>query len=78
MQKPFAIAIDSNDKVYLSELSQDRVKIFKVDGEYEKSFGAKGTEEGQFRDIGSISFNGSHNTMIISDSFNNRLQIFNV
>ena len=77
LQSPFAVAIDNMQKVYVSELNRDQVKIFQADGKYMHSFGAKGTEEGQFRDIRSICFDGN-DTMIISDSLNNRLQLFNL
>ena len=75
LQDPFAIATDRKDKVYVSELNRDQVKIFQANGKYVHSFGEKGTEEGQFRDIGSICFD-ENTTMIISDSLNNRLQLF--
>ena len=75
LRNPFATAIDNKQQVYVSQLNQHHVKIFQADGKYMHSFGAKGTEGGQFRDIRSICFDGN-DTVIISDSLNNRLQLF--
>ena len=76
LENPYAIALDSNDTVYVSELELNCVSMFTSQGEYVTSFGEKGRMPGQFNEIRSI-YSDKDSSIIMSDSYNANLQIFN-
>ena len=75
LQKPFAIAIDSSNTVYVSGLDRNCVCVFTSQGEYITSFGTEGAEEGQFDYVKGLSVD-QNDSIIVSDHYNGRLQIF--
>ena len=75
LNSPWAIAIDSSNTVYVSEDGPYCVSVFTSQGDYITTFGGRGSEEGQFREIFGLSINNS-DSIIASDRDNGRLQIY--
>ena len=75
LEGPFAIAIDNSNTVYVSEWKRHCVSVFTSQGEYITSFGTKGNKKGQLNEIRGLYVDQS-NYIIVSDSGNNRLQMF--
>ena len=61
--------------MYVSEWGNNRISIFSADGEFIKSFGSKGNGHGQFNEPNEI-FLDKIGTVYVSDTWNNRIQIF--
>ncbi len=49
LNEPRGIAIDSSDRVYVSEWGKHRVSVFTSDGQFVTSFGSEGEGPGQFQ-----------------------------
>ena len=72
---PSAIAINSDDVVYVTEQINNRVSIFKTDGTFLTSFGTHGNRKGQFTNPNGIAVD-MDGFVYISDYGNGRIQIF--
>ncbi len=68
------VTIDSDDMVYVTESDNHRVSVLTSQGQFVRSFGARGTQPGQFRGPLGITLN-KHGLLYISDTDNGRLQI---
>ena len=84
LSRPWAIAIDSSNTVYVSENGQHNseeeyeqhcVSVFTSQGHYITTFGGEGSEEGLFKKIFGL-FIDDNDTIIVSDQENGRLQIY--
>ena len=76
LERPFAIAIDSADNVYVSERDKHCITMFNSDAQYVSSFGSKGKGEGQFNGIYGLCFDEFNSSLFVSDHFNNRVLRF--
>lgn len=72
---PSAIAIDSQDQVYVADEGLQRVSIFSKDGEFLSKWGIKGSEPGQLEYPSSLAFDADDN-LWLTDSGNHRVQKF--
>ncbi len=76
---PSDIAMDKNNNFYITDTGNNRIQIWKreASGGYDfvSSFGSKGTAQGRFYGPNSI-FIDKNNYIYISDTGNNRVQIF--
>ena len=72
---PSSIAIDSEDRVYVSDEGLQRVTIFDKDGKFLDKWGEKGSGEGQLEYPSSIAFDADDN-LYMTDSGNHRVQKF--
>lgn len=75
LEDPDGIAIDSNDVVYITEYSNDRVSIFTNNGKFIKTFGTRGSEQAQFDWPCGITVDKNGN-IYVCDVNNLRLQVF--
>ena len=75
MNYPAGIHIDSDDTVYVVELSNDRVSVFTHEGKFLTSFGSGGDGPGQFANPRGITMD-INGIIYVSDTNNNRIQIF--
>ena len=73
LTEPYAIAVDSSNIVYVSETNS--ISMFTTNGDYIRSFGEMGKEEGQFNRIRGLHFD-SDDFLLVSDAGNARLQFF--
>lgn len=53
---PRQYLVDSDENIYISESSDQVIKVFSPDGEYIKTIGAKGDGPGEFQSIGYLGF----------------------
>ena len=72
---PTGICIDSNNVVYITELGNNRISVFTINGKFLTSFGTKGNEEGQFVDPRGIAMD-KDGFVYVSDQKNDRIQVF--
>ena len=66
--------MDSDDLVYVGKWWSNRVSVFTSEGEFLKSFGSKGSKQGQFNGPCGIAVDGG--AVYVSDCRNNRVQVF--
>jgi tripartite motif-containing protein 71 len=71
-----AVAIDSNDNIYVSEGREfPRIQKFDSNGNFITSWGSEGEEDGQFKEEHGINFDSLGN-IYVADSYNSRIQKF--
>ncbi len=69
------IAINSNDDIYVSDISQNRVQKFNSAGVYLSQFGTSGNDDGEFSGAYDVAID-SLDAIYVTDSQNNRVQKF--
>ena len=71
---PWGIAVNGKDKIAVADTGNHRIQIFLADGTHLRSFGSRGSQQGQFSCPRGKTF--YNNNIIVSDTYNNRIQIF--
>ena len=61
--------------VYVTEMNNDRVSIFTTEGKFLRSFGTRGSGQGQFNEPHGITID-KRGLIYVSDHENDRLQVF--
>lgn len=75
--RPADVAFDSADNIYVADgYGNSRVVKFDKDGNFEKTWGTKGSGPGQFNLVHNIAVD-SKNTVYVIDRENRRIQLFN-
>lgn len=72
---PTALALDSQENLYLSDDFLQRITIFDGEGNFKTRWGAKGNGDGEFDGPSGIVFDSDDN-MLLVDHRNNRVQKF--
>ena len=72
---PLNVAVDANDNIWATDVSNHCIKQFTSSGTYVKQFGSFGTGNGQFKGPSGIAIDGSGN-LYITDINNHRIQKF--
>ena len=72
---PMAIALDSNENIYVSDENQHRITVLDKDGQFLTKWGEAGSEEGQLRGPSGLAVDGEGNVYVV-DSQNHRVQKF--
>ena len=72
---PVAIAMDKDEKIYVSDEALQRISIFNKEGQYLGKWGVKGAAPGEFDRPAGIAFDGDDNLLVV-DGLNNRVQKF--
>ena len=70
---PCSIAIDRDEKVYVSDSALHRISIFDSRGTYLAKWGTEGESDGQFNRPAGIAFDRDDNLLVV-DALNNRVQ----
>ncbi len=73
---PIAMAVDSQQRVYVTDEHLHRVTVFDLDGNFIKQWGELGTDPGQMNAPGGIAICGE-DTIYVVEQRNNRVQRFN-
>ena len=75
--EPVDVSIGLNDQIVVLDYSQycRRVVILNKEGELIKSFGSKGSEDGQFKSPCGVDVD-EEGRIIVCDTFNHRIQVF--
>jgi RHS repeat-associated protein len=76
-KRPYALAMDVSNDVFVADTKNNRVQEFSSSGEYVRQFGVKGTENGQLKEPYGIAVDGKGN-LWIADTENSRVQEFSV
>lgn len=74
--KPKGLAIDKKNRVFISDVMFDNIQIFSKIGEFLYFFGEPGKETGQFWMPSDIDVFNSK--IFVADTYNKRIQIFNI
>lgn len=77
LMEPLAVAVDSDDNIYVSDLRNHKVHIFSSKGIHLRSFGGAGNQPGEFSGPAGIAINPRTQDILVCDQGNNRVQIFN-
>jgi DNA-binding beta-propeller fold protein YncE len=72
---PRGLAIDRNDKVYLSDEWLNRISIWTGDGDYLGKWGTAGSGDGEINRPAGIAFDSQDNLLVV-DGSNHRIQKF--
>ena len=72
---PWGVAVSDTDEIAVTEYWNHRVQIFHSGGNYLRSFGRKGSNQGEFRYPFGICFDTNRN-IFVADKDNHRIQIF--
>lgn len=74
IQGASGLAVDSSDRIFISDTGHHRIVICTPDGGFLTSFGQEGTELGQFKRPCGLDIT-TDGTLVIADPGNKRLQI---
>jgi tripartite motif-containing protein 71 len=74
-RQPKALAIDSQDQVYVADYANNRVQIFNENGVFLKDLGTPGKGPGQLDKIVDLAID-ERDFLYLADQGNNRIQIF--
>ena len=75
--RPVDVAIGLDDQIMVLDSSKEnQVVILSKEGEFVRSFGSEGSQEGQFLEPHGLAVDGE-GRIFISDTFNHRIQVFN-
>lgn len=72
---PAYVALDSNERVYVSEESANKIMVFENDGSFIAEWGTSGDKDGELHDPTGIVFDKDDNLFLV-DTRNNRIQKF--
>ncbi len=72
---PTAAAVDRDQRVYVSDQSDDTLRIFQ-DGNLLMTFGGAGSSPGRFRTVSGLWVNGDR--LYVADSLNRRVQVLRI
>ncbi|NQW18641.1 MAG: hypothetical protein HQ478_14285 [Chloroflexi bacterium] len=72
---PTGIALDSQNRVFVTDEQTNRVTVFDTDGNYLSHWGEQGSEPSQLSGPAGLAFDADDN-LYISDQWNNRIQKF--
>ncbi len=64
---PWHYKIDGDENIYISESSDQVIKVFTPDGQYIKTIGAKGDGPGEFQSIGYLGFTPEGSFVVIDN-----------
>ena len=75
LNRPCGVAIDTSDRVYVSESSNHRVSVFTSEGQFLTSFGKEGARPGEFQYPAGLAVDSS-GVLCVCDCNNDRVQFF--
>lgn len=72
----YGLAVKGN-KMWVSEMDNNRISVFTLDGVFQGSFGGPGTAHGRFRRPTALDFDAA-GRLYVADTGNERIEVFNV
>ena len=76
LYKPSRFTVDANDNIYISDSSDQAIKVFNQNGKYFRTIGTKGDGPGEFQSIGRIAFL-QDGRLLVTDWQSRRTNFFN-
>ena len=73
LKKPWGVAVNEQDEIAVSDISNHKIHLFKSDGTHIKSFGEHGAQHGEFDWPCGIVFHGA-NIIVAEQNINSRVQ----
>ena len=73
LKNPWGVAVNEQDEIAVSDISNNKIHLFKCDGTHVKSFGGEGAKHGEFDWPCGIVFHGA-NVIVAEQSKNSRVQ----
>ncbi|PKM80352.1 MAG: 6-bladed beta-propeller [Firmicutes bacterium HGW-Firmicutes-14] len=73
---PVTLAVDKNGKLYVSDVSQQKILIFDDKGRFTGSIGNGGSGDGQISYVNGIAVNVDSGEVCLSNSNNSRIDVF--
>jgi tripartite motif-containing protein 71 len=74
LNSPYGIAI-RNDRLWVSEMNNNRLSVFDLNGAFQGTFGGLGTGDGQFSRPTALTFDNA-GRLYVCDSVNERIEVF--
>ncbi len=62
--------------ILVSDTNNHRVQVFNSEGEFVFTFGSRGNQDGQFKEVRKVAINHESGDLFIVDDGNHRIQIF--
>ncbi len=75
LNNPEAAKISSDEKIYVSDLKNDRVQVYDLDGKFLFTWGKTGSGPGEFKAPAGLAIDKNDN-IYIAEIGNNRVQVF--
>ena len=76
--QPHGLAASRSGDVVVSDSLKHRIYVLNVDGTVARDFGKEGTGDGQLFHPMSVAFDKSEKHVLVADSDNNRIQVFDL
>ena len=76
MNNPEAAKYNSEGKIYVADLKNDRVQVFDKAGNFLTMWGQKGAGDGEFGNLHGIIVDHGTGWVYVADTANDRIQVF--
>jgi len=73
---PDCLAVSKSDHLLVCDWENHRIQIFELNGKFLGKFGTKGGNLGELRNPSSVAILGHFRMIVVSDTGNNRIQLF--
>jgi tripartite motif-containing protein 71 len=78
MFSPVAVAIDSKERIYISDTFRQRILVLDQNGKLQRIIGQEGSQPGQLLYANGLAVDENNNLLLVSDSNNARIQAFDL
>jgi DNA-binding beta-propeller fold protein YncE len=75
LDRPAGVCLNSFGEIFVTEMSNHRVSVFRHDGSFSRTFGSKGNANGQLNNPWGICCDRQHN-IYVADNLNHRIVVF--
>lgn len=75
--RPWGVCCDKDGYIIVADRSNNRIQVFKPDGQFLHKFGSSGTRNGQFDRPAGVAVD-LQNRVVVADKDNHRIQIFDI
>jgi sugar lactone lactonase YvrE len=72
---PRAVAVDSQERVYVADTGNKRVRVYSKEGQYLRDIGSGGSGNGQLDEPAGLAI-GANGLLYIADTWNRRISVF--
>jgi hypothetical protein len=68
----------SSEHIFVSDLDNENIQRFDLDGNFQTKFGTSGSGDGQFANLEGVFVLGDQSRLYVADKSNNRFQVFDL